>query len=208
MDLRRLCALLAVTLLFTGCDVSHHKNGDSDNVQVRTPFGDMHIKTNDDANIAGIGLSTYPGAVPVKEHDDNDNDNANISLNFGDFHLGVKAASFQTTDSPDKVEAFYRKDLARYGDVIKCRGNEPVGQPAHTSQGLTCSDNDDAHVHTTDGHSKGFSFSAGNSSDQLELRAGSPGHLHIVSLESKNGGTKFGLVALDLPNHHNSSESE
>lgn len=201
--------LVAATVLFTGCKVSHSENGDSDNVQVRTPFGDMHIKTNDDANVAAIGLNTYPGAVPVKEHDDKDNDNANISLNFGDFHLGVKAASYQTTDSPDKVEAFYRKDLTRYGDVIQCRGSEPVGQHTHTSQGLTCSDDEGGtHIHTTDGHTHGFSFTTGDSSKELELRAGSPGHLHIVSIDPKNGGTKFGLVALDLPNHHDSSDSE
>lgn len=189
--------LLATALLFTGCNVSHDKNANGDNVQVRTPFGDMHIKTNDDANVAGIGLSTYPGAVPVKDHDDKDNDAADINLNFGDFHFGVKAASFQTADSPDKVEAFYRKDMARYGEVIKCRGGETIGQPTHTSQGLTCSSDQDQHH-----------FHINGDSDKPELRAGSPGHLHIVELEPKDGGTKFGLVALDLPSHHGSSDSE
>lgn len=191
-------SLLVAALLFTGCNVSHAKNGNGDNVQVRTPFGDMHIKTNNDANVAGIGLTTYPGAVPLKEHNDKDNDAADINLNFGDFHLGVKAATYQTTDAPDKVEAFYRKDMARYGDVIKCRGSETLGQPAHTSQGLTCSENEDRHVHTI--HV--------DSDSHPELRAGSPEHEHIVGIEPRDGGTKIGLVALDLPNHHDSSDSE
>ena len=206
--LRSLVVLAVASLTLAGCNVSHDKAGNGDNVQVRTPFGDMHIKTNDNANVAAIGITAYPGAVPVKEHD-NDSDAADINLHFGDFHLGVKAASYQTSDSPDKVEAFYRKDLARYGEVLKCNGNRPVGEPTRTSQGLTCNDDHSAtHIHTGDGHSHGFAIDSGNSDDKLELRAGTPGHLHIVGITPQDGGTKIGLVALDLPSHHDSSDSE
>ncbi len=199
MNALRLSVLASTAcLLLAGCHVStnHHVNGD--NVQVSTPFGSVHVKTDDDANVAGLGLTTYPGAVPVKEHDGKKNDAADINLNFGDFHLGVKAASFQTSDSPDKVEAFYRKDMARYGDVLECEGNKTVGQPTHTAQGLTCRDNDhnNHEIHVSDDH------------DHPELRAGSPEHQHIVGIEPRDGGTKIGLVALDLPGHHDQSDSE
>jgi hypothetical protein len=191
--------LLAATacLLLVGCDVSH-RNGHGNNVQIGTPFGSMHIKTDKDANIAGIGLATYPGAIPVKEDDSNKNDAADINLNFGDFHLGVKAATFQTSDSPEKVEAFYRKDLTRYGQILKCEGDHPVGQPTRTAEGLTCDENHKREIHV----------SAGSDHSQLELRAGSPDHMHIVGIEPKDGGTKIGLVALDLPSHHDQSDSE
>jgi hypothetical protein len=184
-------------LLLAGCNVSSNKSAHGDNVQMRTPFGDMHIKTNDDANLAGIGLTPYPGAVPVKEHDGKDKDAADINLNFGDFHLGVKAASFQSSDSPDRVETFYRKDMARYGAVLKCKGDQAIGQPTRTAEGLTCSDDHDRHEIHIDADT-----------GDLELRAGSPGRLHIVGIKSKDGGTKIGLVALDLPVHHDSSDSE
>lgn len=195
--LRSSLSLLAAGILLAGCNVSHNSHGDGDNVQVRTPFGNMHIKTSADAAVAGIGLSTYPGSVPVK--DDKDDDAADINLNFGDFHLGVKAASYQTADSPDKVEAFYRKDMARYGDVLKCRGDNTIGQPARTAEGLACSDNDSHGIH---------SVHVDDDSDHVELRAGSPQHEHIVGIEPKDGGTKIGLVALDLPSHHDASDSE
>ena len=39
----------------------------------------------------------------------------------------MKAASYKTTDSPEMVAAFYRKALGRYGDVIECQNNKPVG---------------------------------------------------------------------------------
>ena len=190
--------LIAVaSLMLAGCDVSHNKNDHGDNVQMRTPFGDMHIKTSDDANIAGIGLTPYPGAVPVKDDDGKNKDGADINLNFGDFHLGVKAASFQSSDSTDKIEAFYRKDMARYGAVLKCKDDEAIGQPTRTAEGLTCNDNEKHHnIHVGDEH------------NEMELRTGSPGHLHIVGIKQKDGGTRIGLVALDLPTHHDSSDSE
>lgn len=192
-----LLAAAACTLL-AGCRVSSSNHANGDNVQVSTPFGSVHVKTDKDANLAGIGLTTYPGAVPVKDDDGKDKDAADINLNFGDFHLGVKAASFQTSDSPAKVEAFYRKDMARYGEVIDCQGNQTVGQPTHTAQGLTCRDNDHGNheIHVSDDH------------DHPELRAGSPEHQHIVGIEPRDGGTRIGLVALDLPSHHDQSDSE
>ncbi len=198
-------------LLLSGCHVIEHKNGNRDNVDIGTPFGSMHVKTNDAADTSAIGLTLYPGATPVKDDDDKDTNSANVDMSFGGFHLGVKAASFQTPDSQDQVLAFYRKDLAaRYGDVIECRDDHAVGSPTRTSQGLTCDSNHGPHVKTSDGHSKGFAIMSGDSSD-LELRAGSDLHQHIVGVESRNGGTKIGLVALDLPSHlsgHDSKDSE
>jgi hypothetical protein len=89
----------------------------------------------------------------------------------------------------DKVEAFYRNDLKRFGDVIACRGNKPVGEPTRTMNGLTCEDSSHKHI------------SVGDSDDHNEfhLKAGSPGHQHIVGLQPDHGGTKFALVMLDLP---------
>ena len=199
MNAIRLTLLAAAAcMLLAGCQLSSNRHANGDNVQVRTPFGSVHVKTDNDANVAGIGLTSYPGAVPVKDDNGKDKDAADINLNFGDFHLGVKAATLQTSDSPDKVEAFYRKDMARYGDVLECEGNQTVGQPTRTSQGLTCRDNDHGkhEIHVSAGH------------DHPELRAGSPEHQHIVGIEPKDGGTKIGLVALDLPNHHDQSDSE
>lgn len=196
--LRAYLLLATASLLLAGCDVSHSKNDHGDNVQMRTPFGDMHIKTSDDANIAGIGLTPYPGATPVKDDDGKGKDAADVNLNFGDFHLGVKAASFQSSDSVDKVEAFYRKDLARYGDVLTCQNNHPVGQPARTADGLTCNDDHDHHVN----------IDADDDGSDLQLRAGSPGHFHLVGIKNQDGGTKIGLVLLDLPIHHDSSDKE
>ncbi len=201
---RKLVALLLPCLLSTGCRIDEHKDGKGENVSIQTPFGSTSIKTSDSADTAAIGLSAYPGAVAVKNDNGKNDSAANVDMSFGSFHLGVKATSLQTADGQDKVLAFYRKDMAKYGDVIECKNKQPVGQPTRTGQGLTCSDresvnhDDDSkgvHLHgTLNGHDIDT-----DSNGKLELRTGSELHQHIVAVEPKDGGTRIGLVMLDLP---------
>ena len=178
--------LLASTLL-TGCRFESKKADGNDHVKFSTPFGGMEVKTNDAVTLANVGLPAYPGATPVAK-EDKDNGAADVNLSFGNFQLRVKVASFRTSDKPDQVKAFYRKALSRYGDVIECANNRPVGSPARTSEGLTCDKDQQTHLSTSEVRSDG-----------LELRAGSQKHQHIVAIEQEGAGTKFGLVALDLP---------
>ncbi len=200
----RLATLLAITSLgaasLSGCHISTNKHGKNDNVDIGTPFGSMSVKTNDDTVNSSLGISAYPGAVAVRDgKGGDDNGAADVNMSFGNFHLGVVARSYQTVDQPDKVTAFYRKDMARYGEIIQCDGNKAIGTPTRTSQGLTCNDSDNNHIST------------GSHSDGMELRSGSPTHQRIVAIEEKDGGTRIGLVKLDLPsglNKHNDKESE
>ena len=67
-------------------------------------------------------------------------------MGFGEWELRVKVVNFSTPDSQDKVLAFYKNALTRYGDVITCQGTTPVGTPTETSEGLTCADDKNATV--------------------------------------------------------------
>ena len=174
-------------MLTTGCRVDSHKNGGGEDVKIATPFGGMSVKTDQASVVDGVGLTVYPGAVVVKK--DKDNGAADVNMNFGGFHLGVKAISYKTTDAPDKVIAFYRKDMARYGAVILCRGNRAIGTPDHTQDGLACDKGHGSNVHV------------GDDDATDELRAGSRLHQHIVAIDPDGTGTKFALIALDLPTH-------
>ncbi|HEY1965313.1 MAG TPA: hypothetical protein VGG59_10305 [Acidobacteriaceae bacterium] len=180
--------IIAATALMNGCRIESDKHGDNDNVKIATPFGGMTVKTNDAAVVDGLGLPVYPGANLVKK--DKNNGAADVNMSFGSFQLRVKAASYRTTDSPDQVTAFYRKSLGRYGDVIQCQNDKAVGTPTRTAEGLTCDNNKDNHVYVND-----------DESGKLELKAGSKQHQHIVAIDPEGNGTKFGLVALDLPGH-------
>jgi hypothetical protein len=112
-------------------------NGEDKKVQIDTPFGGIHVNT-DQTTAADLGLPVYPGATLVKG--DDDHKSADVHLGFGEWELRVKVVSYQTPDSEDKVTAFYKKALGRYGNVITCQGNSPVGTPAMTTEGLSCAD--------------------------------------------------------------------
>jgi hypothetical protein len=186
------CAVLAAGI--AGCRVQVDKgaNGEQKKVQVDTPFGGIHVNT-DQTSAADLGLPTYPGANIVNDKDNEKS--ADIHMGFGEWELRVKVVNFSTPDSQDKVLAFYKNALARYGDVITCQGTTPVGTPTATSEGLTCADDKDNR--STVQIDRGDYGSGENS---LELKAGSKRHQHIVGFNSSaSGETRFALVALDLP---------
>lgn len=190
-----LFACLALAAGLTGCRVHVDKgaNGEDKDVRVDTPFGGIHVNT-DQTTAADLGLPVYPGAQVAP---DKDNDkSADIHMGFGEWELRVKVVNYTTADNEDKVVAFYKKALDRFGDVITCQDNHPVGTPTATTEGLTCSENG-SNVQINE-HGQNFGYQSGHNS--FELKAGSKRHQHIVGFESSEPGqTRFALVAVDLP---------
>jgi hypothetical protein len=183
---------LALATGIAGCRIHVDKdaNGEDKNVQVDTPFGGVHVNT-DQTTASDLGLPVYPGAQAVKA--DDKHKSADVHLGFGEWELRVRAVSYATPDTKEKVTAFYKKALARYGDVITCQGNSPVGTPTTTAEGLTCAEDKNSNVKIDRGD-------YGSDKNGLELKAGSKRHQHIVGFEDpKDGNTRFALVALDLP---------
>ena len=189
-----LIVCLALAGVISGCRVQVDKgaNGEEKKVQVDTPFGGIHVNT-DQTTAADLGLPAYPGAEVVKDADKHKS--ADVHLGFGEWELRVRAVSYATADTQDQVTAFYKKALTRYGDVLTCKDNAPVGKPVVTAEGLTCSD-DGKNVNIQVGKSKNGIAKAG----ELQLKAGSKRHQHIVGFEdAQDGKTRFALVAIDLP---------
>jgi hypothetical protein len=201
-----LAALLVISV--TGCMVRVDKDekGQEKNVQVDTPFGHVHVNT-DQTTAADLGLPVYPGAQQLKDKDDHKS--ADVNIGFGEWVVKVKAISFSTPDSRDKVIAFYKNALAHYGTVITCKGNSAVGTPTTTDEGLSCSDDSSTgnfQMHTNkDG--KGVTINTGDNKDNFQLKVGSKKHQHILGFEdSSDGKTHFALVALDLPSDSGKSD--
>ncbi len=193
---RKIVAAAGVALMVSviGCRVRTEKdaNGDEKNVQIDTPFGGVHVNT-DQMTAADLGLPVYPGAELIK--DDDKHKSADVHMGFGEWQLRVRAVSYGTPDAQDKVVAFYKKALGRYGDVLTCQGDAPVGTPITTAEGLNCSDNGKRSSFQFNGNKNGIPDPNG-----LQLKAGSKRHQHIVGFDdSKGGQTRFALVALDLP---------
>lgn len=191
--------LAALPLTTVGCSVRVDKgnNGEDKKVKIDTPLGNIHVNTNNPAGSTGIAL--YPGAVAAPDHD-GDKD-ADVRLGFGPWQLRVQVEHYSTGDDRDKVLAFYRKSLTRYGDVIECRGEQPVGQPEKTSEGLTCAESD-----------KGAHVDMNSHEHGMTLRAGSKRHQHIVAFDKDDPGTagptKFALIALELPSENLKKDRE
>jgi hypothetical protein len=176
----------------SGCrvDVQKDANGQEKKVQVDTPFGGVHVNT-DQTTASDLGLPVYPGAEIVRDSDKDKS--ADVHIGFGQWQIHVRAVNYATTDSKEQVTAFYKKALGRYGDVLTCQGNAAVGSPAQTAEGLTCDDNrnNKGAVRIDEG---------GYGSGNFELKAGSKRHQHVIGFKDKvDGKTQFTLVSLDLP---------
>jgi hypothetical protein len=189
-----LVAGLALVAMIAGCRVRTEKdaNGKEKTVQVDTPFGGVHVNT-DELTAADLGLPVYPGAEVVT--DDDKHKSADVHMGFGEWQLRVRVVSYSSADSEDKVAAFYKKALGRYGDVLTCQGDAPVGTPTQTTEGLTCSDSSKHSNFQFNGNKNGIPNPSG-----MQLKAGSKRHQHIVGFDDpKDGQTRFALIALDLP---------
>jgi hypothetical protein len=162
-------------------------------VKIANPFGGISVN-KDQTSPAELGLPAYPGSVLETAGDGNHS--AKVDLGFGSWKLKVKMAHYSTADNRDQVLNFYRNALSEYGGVIECAGDKPVGLPVRTGEGLTC-DHSDHSEHSDFDH--GFPHSQFHPGD-VELKAGSPRHQHIVVLQGgSTSATHFSLIALDLP---------
>ncbi len=207
----RLGATLAVgvpLLLTSACSIQTDKNGEngnSDHVKISTPLGGLNVRSKD-VDVSSLGLPQYPGSHILTKDQDNGNDGqVDLHMGFGPWQMRVKVVSLGTPDSPDKVLAFYRKALGKYGDVVECDGKKAVGTPTVTKEGLGC-DEHSSGAHTN-WNSKGSGVNI--NSDDHELKAGSQHRQHIVGFKkSDSGETKFALISLELPNTHSEEQTD
>jgi len=181
--------VLGVTLAVAGChvQVDKGKNGEDKNVRIETPLGGMQVRSGQ-TTAADLGLPVYPGAqlTPDSEGDKS----ADVRMGFGQWQMRVDVVTYTTSDAQNKVIAFYKNALGRFGDVLSCQGDHPVGTPTVTSEGLTCNE---SHSHV---QVNGVNVEDAN---DFTLRAGSKHHQHIFALKSAGQGTRFTLIDLQLP---------
>lgn len=180
--------VLGTLLSVLGChvQVDKGKNGDDKTVRVDTPLGGLHVRS-DQTSAGDLGLPVYPGAQVTP---DNEGDkSADVHLGFGQWQLRVLVVSYNTPDPKEKVIDFYKNAMGRFGDVIECQGNRPVGKVSMTSEGLSCNEESRGQVHVN-----GMDNDSG-----FTLRAGSRRHQRLFALKNSDEGTRFALIELQLP---------
>lgn len=197
-----LASLMGALLLTTACSIETDKkgSGDSDNVKISTPFGGMQVNANS-VDAASVGLPAYPGATLLKKKETGEDGSVDLHMGFGPWQMRLKVASYDTPDAQDKVIAFYRSALSKSGDVVECSGNNPIGKPVETSEGLSCSD------HDTGGSTKWNKSGVNINDNDVELKTGSRHRQHIVGFKQVHGLTHISLIALELPNTDKDQET-
>ncbi|HVG92775.1 MAG TPA: hypothetical protein VNB54_14870 [Alphaproteobacteria bacterium] len=184
-------ALPIVLFLFaiTGCSVTTHDkgNGKKDDVDIRTPFGSLSVKEGA-TDIKDTGLTPYPGARAAKV-DDDDHHSANVNISSSLFGLKVVALKFQSDDPSDKVLAFYRKDMGKYGKVVDCTGGFSMNFHHHDK---------DAEV-TCDGNS-----GAGHEYKE-ELKVGTENNQRVFAIKPRGDGSEFALVYVRAWGHNDTN---
>lgn len=173
------CGLAAVAvLLSTACsiNVKKEKNGEDKQVDINTLVGGIHVSK--DADAADAGLPVYPGATLKQEGSDGKDKSANVNISSFGFALKVVALDYRSDDAPDKVVAYYRDQLKKYGKVLECHTshlnvNPDIKNSDKGSHELTCE---------------------GSSGSNIELKVGTREDQHIVAVEPDGKGSSFSLV--------------
>jgi hypothetical protein len=135
---------------------------------------------SEEASAKDVGLPIYPGARP---HKDKSDESPAVQLGLWGGNSGFKLAvlKLESNDAPEKVAAFYRKALAKYGKVVNCGGSsETAGEKekGNSSHELGCEDQQPE-------------------SGELVLKAGTKQEEHLVGIKASGDLTVFQLVYVE-----------
>lgn len=174
-------------LALPGCSINVKKNGEGQEkkVDIETPMGALHVSK--DADVRDIGLPVYPGARRKEHSDDGNENNAHVNISSGLFGLKVVAIEYLSDDPPQKIIAYYKDQLKKYGEVLECHA-----QDNHAGKMMDPGD----HA----GHSERLKCEGDQSGETVELKVGNEQSQHIASVKPGDGGkgSDFGLVYIQM----------
>jgi hypothetical protein len=178
-------AAAALTILPT-CSINVKKadNGEDKKVDIETPMGGIHVSKGADAR--DTGLPVYPGAKQKPDTQDGGEKGANVNISAGMFGLKVVAIEFLSNDSPDKIAAYYKDQLKKYGAILECHTDNKHGDAGDV----------DVHLGKDGDKNSGQLSCEHNSGKTLELKVGTKQYQHIVAIspQDSGNGTDFALV--------------
>lgn len=181
MNFRRFLATvtLASFFLLAGCRVSTHEEEGKEgkDVDIRTPLGSLTVHKGP-IDPKETGLAAYPGAQ-VKTSTDDDDSGANVNISSSIFGMKLAVLKYQTSDPPEKVLDFYRKQMSHYGKVIDCTGGfNMTFHHRDRDADVTCGDHEGPNPH----HYK------------QELKVGTENNQRIVAVKPNGNGTDFVML--------------
>ncbi len=138
------------------------------------------LSASKQASAREIGLPLYPGA---REHKDKSDDSPAVQLGMWAGSSGFKLVVLKmaSDDAIEKVAAFYRKALAKYGKVLNCDGSSGTASgkgKSDSSNELSCEDD----------RPQGGG---------LLLKAGTKQKQHIVGIRPNGNHSLFQLIYVE-----------
>jgi hypothetical protein len=175
-DFRVATATFLVLITLSGCSIYTSKDsrtGKDKDVDIRTPLGSISVHTGE-SDPKATGLALYPGAQLKRDLENNGSANVNVSSSF--FGVKVVALKYQSSDSPDKILGFYRKEMAKYGRVVDCTGGFTFRYRHRDNDSeVSCEDHN------------GHEYSE-------ELKVGTENNQRIVAIRPSGNGSEFALI--------------
>ena len=173
MTFQTCSAVIAASLMLAACgmDVDHDSDGRKTKVDIRTPFGDVNVRTAVDASATGLPI--YPGSRPTQTGR-NEPESANVNVGNSYFGVKVVAAKFEHDDAPDPIVDYYRQAMKKYGDVLECHGNiDFKGRDSHP----VCRER--------------------RGSREIQLASGTEDRHRIVVVKPRGEGSEFSAVYIE-----------
>lgn len=173
-------AVFVALLVLPACSVNVKKDqkGEGKKVDIETPVGGIHVSKN--ADVRDVGLDVYPGARVKEKEENGEEKSANVNISSGLFGLKVVAIEYQSDDPAEKVIAYYKDQLKKYGKVLECHSSEHGGHVNIEKSG--------------DDGSKDVKCDGDNHGSTVELKVGTENNQHVVAVEPRDKGCEFALV--------------
>jgi hypothetical protein len=169
MHVARGCVALAAMALVAVCGANETSS--------RNDFS-LAVNVTDEAKASDAGLPHYPGSKPYRENDQSSS-GANIGLATNLFGVKVVAMNLETADRPERVAAFYRRALAKYGKVVECTADAPRNSsPPEDGDDVACDADDPGE-------------------NKVVYKVGTEDNQRLAAIRTHGSGTRFSLVHVD-----------
>jgi hypothetical protein len=145
------------------------------------------IEVSDKATADQTGIPTYPGATETmrketrRDATEKDRDSANVNLQFGSYGLTVITTKLVTPDDAEKVAAFYKRELAKFGRVRDCNDPNERNNDDDYPRAMRC--------RSVDINSGAVVYRAGNKAQQRYVS---------IEREPRKGRTAIQLVYVEM----------
>jgi hypothetical protein len=177
-------ALMALPTLACNVRVKKDAEGEDKKVDIETPVGALHVSQG--ADVRDVGMPVYPGARLKQKEEPGQEKSANVNISSNLFGLKIVAVEYESNDAPEKLIAFYKDKLKKYGNVLLCHTNK------HDGSGITMNDDEDSKDSTE------LRCEGDNGGKVTELKVGTKHKQHIVAINPQANGTDFALVFVQM----------